>query len=116
LGSIASYSCPAARADGINVGPACRHATRSDLGFAAGRQRDARSQLLSHTAARTARLDYYSSITRDLSDRRVLEEQLLRAGLYDRGHRPAQPGVLVQGSAKPSMRKHSTVGRSPFCS
>jgi len=26
-------------------------------------------------------VDYYSSITRDLSDRRVLEEQLLRAGL-----------------------------------
>ena len=28
-------------------------------------------------------IDYYSSITRDLTDRRVLEEQLAAAGLYD---------------------------------
>jgi diguanylate cyclase (GGDEF)-like protein/PAS domain S-box-containing protein len=28
-------------------------------------------------------IDYYSSITRDLSERRVLEEQLAQAGLYD---------------------------------
>ena len=28
-------------------------------------------------------IDYYSSITRDISERRVLEEQLAQAGLYD---------------------------------
>jgi diguanylate cyclase (GGDEF)-like protein/PAS domain S-box-containing protein len=41
-------------------------------------------------------IDYYSSITRDLSERRVLEEQLAQAGLYDTLTGLANRMVLVQ--------------------
>jgi diguanylate cyclase (GGDEF)-like protein/PAS domain S-box-containing protein len=41
-------------------------------------------------------VDYYSSITRDLSDRRVLEEQLAHAGLYDNLTGLPNRTVLVQ--------------------
>ena len=41
-------------------------------------------------------IDYYSSITRDLSERRVLEEQLAQAGLYDALTGLPNRTVLVQ--------------------
>src|SRR4051812_43107923 len=41
-------------------------------------------------------IDYYSSITRDISERRVLEEQLANAGLYDPLTGLPNRAVLVQ--------------------
>jgi diguanylate cyclase (GGDEF)-like protein/PAS domain S-box-containing protein len=55
-------------------------------------------------------IDYYSSITRDMSERRVLEEQLAQAGLYDALTGLPNRAVLQQvlGDALDTTLQHGT--------
>src|SRR4051812_20239830 len=55
-------------------------------------------------------IDYYSSITRDISERRVLEEQLAQAGLYDPLTGLPNRAVFLQvlGDAMDAAIEHGT--------